>query len=96
MLRTIMEKAGLDMIVMVKLNELTQGYYPSGREALEELTIDMNIMAIFSWRDKIVNSHIKEKKTAEYAVIMKTDWKLNEYRNAVSIHLDRIAKLGKK
>jgi hypothetical protein len=96
MLRTIMEKAGLDMVVMVKLNELTQGYYPYSREATEELTMDMNIMAVFNWRDKIVDTHIKWKKTAEYVVIMKTDWKLREYSSAVSIHLERIAKLGKK
>ncbi|MDR3348921.1 MAG: hypothetical protein LBO03_04870 [Acidaminococcales bacterium] len=96
MLRTVMEKAGLDMIVMIKLNELSQGFYPYGKESQEELTIDLDVMAIFDWREKIVNTHIKETKTAEYAVIMKTDWKLREYRNAVSIQLDRIAKLGKK
>ncbi|MDR2006548.1 MAG: hypothetical protein LBP78_04830 [Acidaminococcales bacterium] len=96
MLRTIMEKAGLDMIVMVKLNELVQESYPYGREAQEEITLDMDVMAIFDWREKIVNTHIRDKKTAEYAVIMKIDWKLREYSNAVSIQLDRIAKLGKK
>jgi hypothetical protein len=96
MLRTVMEKAGLDMIVMVKLNELVRGYYPYGKEPQEELTIDMNVMAILNWRDKIVNNHIREKKTSEYVLVMKTDWRLREYSSAVSIQLERIAKLGKK
>jgi hypothetical protein len=97
MLRTIMERAGLDMIVMVKLNELTQ--HPAifqGNEALEELTLDMQFMAIYNWRPKIVNARITDKKTTFYAIVMKSDWKLQEFRNAVSSQLERIAKLGKK
>ena len=94
MLRTIMQKSGLDMIVMVKLNKLTQEKYSYGKEDRDELTIDMQIMAIYEWRDKITNVRIKDKKTEEYGAIMKIDWKLEEYGKYVDIYLSRIAKRG--
>jgi hypothetical protein len=81
---------------MVKLNELKQQAMVNSKEAMEELSLDLNIMAIYSWRDKIVNAHIVERKTADYAAVMKIDWKQREYRSAVNIQMERIAKLGKK
>lgn len=96
MLRTVMQKAGLDMILMVKLNSLTQEVYPYGKEDMDQLKIDMHIMAIYDWDKKIVNLHIKDKKTSEYAAIMKRNWKLEEYSRIVNIQLERIAKRGTK
>ena len=94
MLRTIMQKAGLDMIVAVRLDKLTQETYPYGKEDRDQLTIDLHIMAIYEWRDKIVDVHIKDKKTEEYGAIMKIDWKLQEYGRYIDIYLDRIADRG--
>jgi len=96
MLRTIMQKSGAEMVVMVKLNKLQQEYYTYGREDMDQLTIDMEIMAVYSWRDKATKVHIKEKKLAEYATVMKTDWKMDEYASVVNKQLTRIAKLGTK
>ena len=96
MLRTIMQKSGLDMIVMVKLEELTQGVADFGAEDAQQLKLKMHIMAIYDWQDKIVNLHIKEEPKAPYAVVMKRDWKLEEFSRTVSIQLERIAKRGIK
>ena len=96
MLRTIMEKAGLDMVVMVKLNRLTQRSIAATRESMEELTISMDVMAIYDWRNKITNARVREVLTAEYGVVMRIDWKMREYANRVSFYLERIAKTGKK
>lgn len=96
MLRTIMQKSGAEMVVMVKLNKLQQEYYTYGREDMDQLTIDMEVMAVYSWTDKATKVHIREKKLAEYATIMKTDWKMNEYASVVDKQLTRIAKFGTK
>ncbi len=94
MLRTVMQKSGVEVIVMVKLNELTQEKYRYGREDTDELTIDMNVMAIYSWDKKIVNWHIRDKKQVEYGAIMKSNWKMQTYGNYVDQQLTRIAKRG--
>lgn len=96
MLRTIMKKAGLDMVVMVKLEKLTQRVADYGAEDAQELDLRMHIMVIYDWQDKIVNLHIKEQPKEPYAVVMKKDWKLETFSNVVSIQLDRIAKRGTK
>ncbi len=96
MLRTIMEKSGAEVVIMIKLNELTQEKAPSGKEDLEELTVDMNVMAIYSWQKKIVNVHIRDRKQVEYGAIMKSNWKMQEYNSYVSQQLERIAKRGTK
>ena len=96
LLQTILEKSGADMIVAAKLNKLTQEYYPYGREDMEQLDIDFEIKTLYSWQEKIGVASMKEKQRMEYAAIMKTDWKLQEYGKAVRVFLGRIAKQGMK
>jgi len=97
MLRTVMEKAGLDMIVAIKLNRLVQrSASGSNRDSLEELTLDMDVMAIYGWRPKITQARVRETRTADYAAIMKTNWKMQEYGSTVGFYLERIAKTGKQ
>lgn len=96
MLRTIMQKSGAEMVVMVKLNKLTQSYYVYGREDMDQLIMDMEIMAVYNWQDKVTKVHIRDKKLAEYATIMKTDWKMQEFSGAIDKQLTRIAKFGTK
>lgn len=96
MLRTIMQKSGAEMVIMVKLNKLTQEYYTHGREDSDQLTLDMEVMAVYNWTDKVSKTHIKDKKVVEYAVVMKRDWKMEAYNSAVKKQLGRIANFGKK
>ncbi len=96
MLRTIMDKSGLDAIVFVKLNRLTQEKMQFSQEDMDMLILDMNFMVIYNWREKIIDSQVVERKSAPYAAVMKDDWKLREYDNMVSRQLSRIAEIGKK
>ena len=96
LLRAIMEKSGAEMVVMVKLNELTQEKYNYGKEDLDQLILDMDVMAVYSWQKKASHMRVREKKTIEYGAISKSDWKMQEFGRAVNMNMQRIANQGMK
>ncbi len=96
LLRAIMEKSGAEMVVMVKLNELTQEKYLYGKEDLDQLILNMDVMAVYSWQKKASHMRVREKKTIEYGAISKSDWKMQEFGRAVNLNLQRIANQGMK
>ena len=79
MLRRILKASGADIIVMMRLNELEEDSDNRGKEMLQKLEIQADVMSINAFTNKVYSKKINKTDTIEYALIVRDDWKHDEF-----------------
>lgn len=79
MLRRIMNESKADIIIMMRLTELEEDSDNRGKEMLQKLEIEGEVMALNAFTNKLYDRKIDKELTVEYAFVTRTDWKHDEF-----------------
>lgn len=79
MLRRILKASGADIILMVRLNEFEEDSDSRGKEMLQKLEIKADVMAVNAFTNKVYSKKINKTDTIEYALVVRDDWKHDEF-----------------
>lgn len=93
-LRRVMEGTGADMVVQMRLDKFTQGPEPGpAKEYTETLKIKGQIMVVNKFSNKAYVYNVNEEDTIEYALIVRSDWKHDEFAKVVRRALKEATKI---
>lgn len=79
MLRRILKDSGADIVLMMRLDELEEDSDNRGKEMLAELDIEADVMAVNAFTNKVYYNKIDKSDSIEYALIVRSDWKHDEF-----------------
>ncbi len=74
-----LKASGADIVLMVRLNEFEQDSDYRGKEMLEKLVIEADVMSINAFTNKVYSKKINKTNETEYALIVRSDWKHDEF-----------------
>ena len=92
MLRRILKASGADIIVMMRLNELEEDSDNRGKEMLQKLDIEADVMSVNAFTNKVYSQKIDKEDTIEYALVVRSDWKHDEFAKVCRKTFKDIAK----
>ena len=79
MLRRILTASKADIIIMMRLNELEEDSDNRGKEMLQKLDIEADVMSVNAFTNKVYSQKIDKEDTIEYALVVRSDWKHDEF-----------------
>lgn len=79
MLNRIMKASDADIIVMMRLNEFTEDSDNRGKEMLQKLVIKADVMSLNAFTGKVYSDKINKTDSIEYALVVRSDWKHDEF-----------------
>lgn len=92
MLRRILTASKADIIIMMRLNELEEDSDNRGKEMLQKLDIEADVMSVNAFTNKVYSQKIDKEDTIEYALVVRSDWKHDEFAKVCRKTFKDIAK----
>lgn len=92
LLKNIMLATNSDMVVAVYIKDISSGFRTTKETDYATLTIKMEMMAAYSWQDKVVSQKLNDYLEEEYVVVHRSNWPAKEVGRAVNRFLDKATK----
>ena len=89
LLKNIMLATNSDMVVAVYIKDISSGFRTTKETDYATLTIKMEMMAAYSWQDKVVFQKLNDYLEEEYVVVHRSNWPAKEVGRAVNRFLDK-------
>lgn len=79
MLNRIMKASGADIVIMMRLNQLTDDSDYRGKEMMQKLVVKADVMALNAFTGKVYSDKVNKTDEIEYGLIVRSDWKHDQF-----------------
>lgn len=79
MLNRIMKASNADIVIMMRLNEFTEDSDNMGKEMIQKLVVKADVMSLNAFTGKVYSDKINKTDEIEYALVVRSDWKHDEF-----------------
>ena len=79
MLNRIMKASNADIVIMMRLNQFTEDSDNRGKEMMQKLIVKADVMSLNAFTGKVYSDKINKTDEIEYALIVRSDWKHDEF-----------------